>query len=447
MRVLAGRYKLGDRHGGGGMGSVYTAEDSRLGRQVAVKIMQEHLATDPRFVERFRREARSAASLSHPNIAGVYDYGEDDGEEFIVMELVEGRDLAHLLREEGPLAVERATAIASQIAAALGHAHAAGVVHRDVKPGNVLIGEDDHVKVTDFGIARATGDSTLTASGVIMGTVHYISPEQAAGTAARPESDVYSLGIILYEMLTGSVPFTASSAVGVAMRHLDDEVPAPSALEPSVPSEVDEIVRVATAKAPEQRFPTGTEMEAALRTGTTAPLTSPGTAVPPASPAGGDVPQSLIGSWDPARVGRTALAVLAGLAVLALTLALIRVSQGSNPQPAGGAVRQEPAATETDQTSAPEPSPEAPEEEATQEATGVEIPSGMIGDNYHRWQIVLEREGLDVELNEVASEESRFTILAADPPEGSVVEPGTTVTLTISTGERSDEDDKGEEDD
>lgn len=424
QRTLAGRYRLEERHGGGGMGSVYSAEDTRLGRKIAVKILQDNLAADPRFVERFRREARAAASLSHPNIAGVFDYGEDGGSRFIVMELVPGRDLAHVLREEGPLEPERATRIAEQIARALGHAHEAGVVHRDIKPGNVLVDDRDHVKVTDFGIARAAGDATLTASGAIMGTVHYISPEQAAGTTTLPASDVYSLGIVLYEMITGSVPFTADSAVGVAMRHLDEEVPAPSRTEPGTPTYLDDIVRTATAKAPEQRFANGHVMAEAL-----AGRTTPAATTPLVAPAGSTETAELGGRWDPMKLGRTVIAVLAGLAAVALALALIRVSQGT--QETSSPPVQTPVAEET------------PTETPT--LTGYELPAEIEGGNAKEWKEVFKEVGIEVKEIKVDTEEvPKDTIMDVDPDPGSLVRPGETVTLTISSGEEpKDEDEDG----
>ncbi|MEO8323042.1 MAG: protein kinase, partial [Actinomycetota bacterium] len=190
--LLGGRYRIGDRIAAGGMGVVYLAHDERLGRTVVVKILRAHLAGDPHFIERFRREARAVASLSHPNIAGIFDYGEDAGQHYIVMELAEGRDLAAVIRVDGRLSPQRAARITAQVCVALDHAHEAGIIHRDIKPANVIVTDEDKVKVTDFGIARAVGDSTLTATGSMLGTASYLSPEQAGGEKVVPASDLYS---------------------------------------------------------------------------------------------------------------------------------------------------------------------------------------------------------------------------------------------------------------
>ncbi|HEX9312695.1 MAG TPA: protein kinase, partial [Actinomycetota bacterium] len=224
--VLGGRYRLVRRIAAGGMGSVWEAEDTLLHRRVAVKVLSEALAEDGRFVERFRREARATAGLSHPNVAGVFDYVEDGDRPFLVMELIEGETLADRLARQGRLPWREAAAIIEPAAAALEAAHRAGIVHRDVKPGNIMITRTGHVKVMDFGIAAATWAAPLTATGAAMGTATYISPEQASGKGAGPESDVYSLGVVLYEMLTGRPPFTRHTPVAVAMAHVRD-VPLP----------------------------------------------------------------------------------------------------------------------------------------------------------------------------------------------------------------------------
>lgn len=262
---IAQRYSLGERIAAGGMGEVYLATDDRLGRQVAVKVLSPAFADSPDFIERFRREALTAARLSHPNIAQVYDYGVDGASHFIVMEYAEGSDLAHLIREHGRLTPSDAVRVAEQVCAALAVAHRAGVVHRDVKPGNVIVRSDGMVKVTDFGIARALGQASITDTGTVMGTAAYVAPEQARGEATTPSSDLYSLGILLFQMLTGAVPFEGDTPVAVALRHLDEPVPLPSSRVADLPANLDDVVVRATAKSPAERYPDADAMAAALR--------------------------------------------------------------------------------------------------------------------------------------------------------------------------------------
>jgi len=261
---IAERYSLRERIAVGGMGEVHLATDDRLGRLVAVKVLAAGFADSPDFVERFRREALTAAALSHPNIAQVYDYGVDGDSHFIVMEYAEGQDLAQVIRQHGRLTPGDAVRVAEQVCAALGAAHRAGVVHRDVKPGNVIIRPDGTVKVTDFGIARALGQASLTDTGTVMGTAAYVAPEQARGEATTPSSDLYSLGILLFQMLTGSVPFDGDTPVAIAMRHLDEPVPLPSSRVADLPANLDEVVVRATAKSPADRYADADAMAAAL---------------------------------------------------------------------------------------------------------------------------------------------------------------------------------------
>jgi serine/threonine protein kinase len=253
--LLGGRYRLTRKMATGGMGQVWEAEDTVLHRAVAIKALSEELSQDARSAERFRREAQAAAGLSHPNVAGVFDYGEDDGTQFIVMELVEGQTLAERLAREGSLDPAEATRVAAEIAAALEAAHAAGIVHRDVKPGNVMLTPQGEVKVLDFGIAAAAG-AHLTATGFTIGTAAYLSPEQAAGKRATPASDVYALGVVLFEMLSGRPPFTGETPVGVAAAHVSQEPPSLSEVAPGVPSHLALICHQALSKDPTLRPPT-----------------------------------------------------------------------------------------------------------------------------------------------------------------------------------------------
>jgi eukaryotic-like serine/threonine-protein kinase len=246
-RLLDGRYAVEARLAHGGMSTVYLATDTRLGRRVAVKVMQPALAEDPDFVARFNREARAAARLSHPDVVAVYDQGADGAHVFLVMEYVPGSTLRDVIRENGRLSPGEAVAVMDHVLAALGAAHAAGLVHRDVKPENVLVTPDGRVKVTDFGLARAVAGSSVTGdSGMMFGTAAYVAPEQVSGGHADVRSDVYSAGVLLFELLTGVVPFNGDTPVAVAYRHVNEDVPAPSTFVGGIPPELDALVAAAT---------------------------------------------------------------------------------------------------------------------------------------------------------------------------------------------------------
>jgi beta-lactam-binding protein with PASTA domain/tRNA A-37 threonylcarbamoyl transferase component Bud32 len=261
--LFDGRYRIIRRLGSGGMANVYLAEDEELGRRVAIKVLDEKHANDEQFVERFRREAKNAASLSHPNIVSIYDRGEAEGTYYIAMEYIEGRTLKDLIVARGPLPVDKAITYARQILGALRFAHRKGIVHRDIKPHNVLVDTDGRLKVTDFGIARA-GASQMTEAGSIIGTAQYLSPEQARGAPVDQRSDLYSVGVVLCEMLTGSVPFTGDTPVEIAMKHLSAVPKPPSASRPDVPDDLDLVTVRALAKDPRERFQTAEEMDSEL---------------------------------------------------------------------------------------------------------------------------------------------------------------------------------------
>jgi eukaryotic-like serine/threonine-protein kinase len=278
-RVLGGRYRLGSVLGQGGMAVVYRAEDLTLGRTVAVKILRESLGTDPEFLERFRREARAAARLNHPNIIAVYDVGQDGPSNYIVMEYVEGNDLRDLIREAGPLPPDRVVDLGCQIAAALEYAHRSGLVHRDIKSQNVLVTPDGKVKVADFGIAVVLGEGSITQAGVVIGSVHYMAPEQAEGRPTTTASDVYSLGVVLYEMATGRLPFTAETPIAIARLQLEAPPPAPQVVNPRLPLPIAEVILACLEKAPEARPASAALVAAALR-GQRAVASSPTAALP-----------------------------------------------------------------------------------------------------------------------------------------------------------------------
>src|ERR687887_2601746 len=261
--VFDGRYRIIRKLGAGGMANVYLAEDQELGRRVAIKILDGRHAADNSFIERFRREAKNAAGLSHPHLLSIYDRREAEGTYYIAMEYLAGRSLKELILSRGPPPIKYAIDYTRQTLAAIGFAHRHGIVHRDIKPHNVVVDSDGRLKVTDFGIARS-GASQMTEVGSIIGTAQYLSPEQARGAPVDQRSDLYSLGIVLYEMLTGKVPFTGDTPLEIAMKHLSEVPVPPSEVRPQLPEDLDLIVLRALAKDPEDRYQTAEEMDADL---------------------------------------------------------------------------------------------------------------------------------------------------------------------------------------
>ena len=264
-RTIANRYEIINKTGVGGMATVYVAKDKVLNRNVAVKVLKDEFTTDEEFVKRFNSEAQAAASLSHPNIVSIYDVGNEDNIYYIVMELVRGKTLKQIITEEGALPWKWSVNIAMQIASALETAHKNNIVHRDIKPHNIIITEDGVAKVTDFGIAKAVSNSTITAFGTTIGSVHYFSPEHARGGFTDEKSDIYSLGVVMYEMLTGRVPFDADTPVSVALKHMQEEPVEPKEINPNIPSSVNKIIMKALKKDPTLRYQTSTEMLQDLR--------------------------------------------------------------------------------------------------------------------------------------------------------------------------------------
>ncbi len=263
--VLNGRYRLGEVLGEGGMAVVYRAQDVLLNRPVAVKILRSQYAADESFLRRFEREAQAAAGFSHANIVNVYDVGTDGDQHYIVMEYIRGPSLKDLIRRQGPFSVDGAIFIIGQVTSALDYAHQRGLIHRDIKPQNILVDREGNAKVVDFGIAKGMRDVNLTEAGTGMGTVHYVSPEQAQGDPAGPASDLYSTGVVLFEMLTKRLPFEADTPVGVAMQHVNTPPPPPSTFNMKIPPEVDAIVLRSLAKDPGERYQSGAALSNALR--------------------------------------------------------------------------------------------------------------------------------------------------------------------------------------
>jgi serine/threonine protein kinase len=360
-RVLADRYAVGELLGRGGMAEVYLATDRVLDRPVAVKVLGGWLASDATFVERFRREALASARISHPNLVAVFDAGSEDGVHYIVMEHVRGETLADVLRRVGRLPPNRATRIATSVADALGVAHAAGIVHRDVKPANVMLTPDGRIKLMDLGIARGIEGESITRASSILGTAGYVSPEQARGERVDHRSDIYSLGCVLFEMLTGRQPFEADNPVAVAFKHVHEAPLPPTSLEASVPPALEAVVLRAMEKDPASRFPSVADMTSALNDRTapvrpiedTRPLPVAGTTTPPpteALPRRADRP--------PRR--RPLILILLGLAALALIVALAFAAFDSDPRPAATQRRSPSATPATPARTTPPPTTQAP---------------------------------------------------------------------------------------
>ena len=290
--VLTGRYEIIERIGTGGMADVYKALDNKLNRYVAIKVLKREFREDEQFVAKFRQEARAVAGLSHPNIVSVYDVGSDDAVQYIVLELVEGITLKKYIEKKGHLPFKEAVSIAIQVANGMEAAHAHHIVHRDIKPQNIIISKEGKVKVTDFGIAKATQSSTTTVSTAQMGSVHYMSPEQARGGYSDERSDIYSFGITLFEMLTGDVPFDGDSTVAVAVHHIQDEIIPPSQKMSGIPVSLDKIVQKCTKKKVDARYQNADELIADLKRALINPDTDFVTPLPGATQAGAEEVQA-----------------------------------------------------------------------------------------------------------------------------------------------------------
>ena len=465
--VLGGRYRLVELLGQGGMATIYRARDNQLERDVAVKVLRPEYGADPDFIDRFRHEAQAAASLNHPGIVAVHDYGTDPAGPYIVMEVIEGEDLSTIIRRTGALPPRAAARLVAQAARAVAAAHDRGIVHRDIKPGNLLVARDGRVKVTDFGIARALSESALTLPGTTLGSVHYFSPEQARGEMATPASDIYSLGIVLYELLTGRRPWTGDTAAAIATARLTGAVPSPSAAHGGIPPTLEAIDRKALAPNPDERFASAAEMAEALESFLGEERGADGLRAAGAA--------AVVGAAGPAAAGAAAAAgsVAAGSAAGA----------ASSPTVAAGVARPNPGARidypREAYAGAPParprsgggrgaPPPEADEDERSgsgpwlwisallavgvlalaafllfrspggspqgSPAAQVQVPS-MIGKTFQEASQAASAVGLTAEQG--AFEQSSATVgtvISQVPPEGATVDVGSKVSLTIAIG-------------
>ncbi|HEX6391206.1 MAG TPA: Stk1 family PASTA domain-containing Ser/Thr kinase [Solirubrobacteraceae bacterium] len=413
--VVDGRYRIVHRLGSGGMADVYCAEDLQLGRRIALKVLYRRFAEDAEFVERFRREASSAAGLQHPNVVSIYDRGEWDGTSYIAMEYIEGRTLKQLINQEAPLDPRLAGELTMQVLRAARFAHKRGVIHRDLKPHNVMVDAEGRAKVTDFGIAKA-GASEMTQTGSIMGTAQYLSPEQAQGLPVSAASDLYSVGIILYELLTGRVPFEGESAVTIALKQVNEQPVPPSQLNPAVGQALDNVVLRALEKEPPRRFADADEfidaLEAAERaqplsavaTGATAVAMAP-VGPPPAPPATDEPTGTYVAAPyaypatplppEPEREngGRWWVALIVGLLVAAAIVGGLLLFGGEK----------------------------------------VTVPSVLNAQTADA-RIALSRLGLKVDVVDKISDAQKDTVIGQDPEAGSKVDKGDTVTITVSAG-------------
>src|SRR5215210_1232784 len=478
--LFDGRYRIMRKLGSGGMANVYLAEDQELGRRVAIKILNDRHANDDQFVERFRREAKNAAGLSHPNIVSIYDRGEAEGTYYIAMEFLDGRSLKELIVARGPAPVNVAIDYARQILDALRFAHRNGIVHRDIKPHNVIVDAEGRVKVTDFGIARA-GTSQMTEVGSIIGTAQYLSPEQAKGAPVDQTSDLYSVGIVLYELLTGNVPFTGDSPVEIAMKHISSLPAAPSALRPEIPPDLDKVVLRALAKTPPERYPSAEEMdrdlgrvarglsvsreteEAATQILSGAALTNATMVAPPRAPA------EVLYEYDEPRRGRPVWPwILVALLLLATALTGYFVYQQVQSELGGSGSVAVPYVIDLRETQAVgqvldaglEPDvkrqPNADVEagfvfdqspdfgEKVDEASKVqiyvstgppqtEVPN-VVGESRDDAVAALARADLEASVVPVYSAKAENTVTAQDPKAGEKVKVGTRVRINVSRG-------------
>jgi beta-lactam-binding protein with PASTA domain/predicted Ser/Thr protein kinase len=497
--LFDGRYRILRKLGSGGMANVYLAEDEDLGRRVAIKILNDRYASDDSSNERFRREAKSAAGLSHPHIVAIYDRGEADGRPYIAMEVIEGRSLKEVIVASGSLPIQQAVMYAKQILNALRFAHRHGIIHRDIKPHNILLGAEDRLKVTDFGIARA-GASQMTEAGSIMGTAQYLSPEQARGAPVTAASDLYSVGVVLYEMLTGTTPFEGETPIEIAMKHLNEPPRPPSALRPEISPELDQIVLRALAKDAGERYQAAEEFSADLdrveagipvapetAAAATAILTAlpatsatqvlkpePGTRVlspkpppatrrPPTYPPeyGYDRPPRKRRRWIPWLIALLLLAAAAAagwyvysklqeqlrdtrpVAVPLVVGLPERLAERQLEERGFEVERRRESSTERPRGRVFNQSPDAGTNLPKGETVTIFVSTGppmvgvprVVGSTYDEAVDILNDNGLDARRNDVFSESPPGEVVEQDPRPGARVREGSVVTLSVSKGE------------
>ncbi len=409
--IVDGRYRIGRRIGAGGMAEVYVAEDLQLGRKIALKILYGRFAEDEEFVERFRREASAAAGLQHQNVVSIYDRGELDETAYIAMEYVDGRTLKQVVTEEGTLEPKRAIDLIVQVLRAARFAHKRGVIHRDFKPQNVIVDAEDRAKVADFGIARA-GASDMTQTGSIMGTAQYLSPEQAQGLPVSAQSDLYSIGIMLFELLTGRVPFEGDSAVAIALKQVSETPPRPAVLNPAVTPELEQVIMRALEKEPARRFGDADEFAAALEHAAASLGTQSTSVAAPVAPVTGSY-SPVTGSYGPVSESyayppqplapvlepdgssgrRWWIALLVGLLVAAAIVGGLLLLGGK-------------------------------------QAT---VPA-VVGIQQAEAEAALRNQGFDTDSIQKANPQQAGTVIGQDPPGNTQADEGSTVTLTVSSG-------------
>jgi beta-lactam-binding protein with PASTA domain/predicted Ser/Thr protein kinase len=408
-RVLAGRYEIDTVLGQGGMAKVFKGTDRVLGRTVAVKVLSPQFSGDDNFVSRFRREAQSAAGLNHPNIVSVYDTGNQNDVHYIVMEYIEGRTLRDVIRQEGPIHPHRAIEVGEALARALAAAHQAGLVHRDVKPGNIMFTRDGEVKVTDFGIARTSSGDTLTQTAAVLGTASYLSPEQAQGTSVDARSDIYSVGCVLYEMLTGRPPFTGDSPVSIAYKHVKEDPVPPARMNPDIPASLEAVVMKCMAKNPDNRYQTAQELREDLERlseglPTLATPVLPGQSTEVLTRSGGPTETAVMTGVppdeQPGRRSRWPAILLILLLLAILGVGAFFLVRALLPQP----------------------------------TEAVPVPN-VVGEREDDAVDILEEAGFQVEVERDFNPEERpGVVFEQDPAAGEEVDANSTVTITVSRG-------------